>query len=95
MVNFSLDLYVWNRERYQIVHFCIPKFKIKNVKSKWHWKESESDANARFLHDWIETSVVRLQQNTGASNDCFLWNICSEKQKLPRIFYSLRKAKNL
>ena len=94
MVNFSLDLYVWNRERYEIVHFCIPKFKIKNVKSKWHWKESESDANARFLHDWIETSVVRLQQNTGASNDCFLWNICSEKQKLPRIFYSLRKAKN-
>ena len=30
----------------------------------------------------------------GAPNDCFLWNICSEKQKLPRIFYSLRKAKN-
>ena len=46
MVNFSLDLYVWNIERYQIVHFCIPKFKIKNVKSKWHWKESETDANA-------------------------------------------------
>ena len=46
MVNFSLDLYVWNIERYQIVHFCIPKFKIKNVKSKWLWKESESDANA-------------------------------------------------
>ena len=22
-------------------------------------------------------------------NDCFLWNICLEKQKLPRIFYSL------
>ena len=21
-------------------------------------------------------------------NDCFLWNICSEKQKLPTIFYS-------
>ena len=31
----------------------------------------------------------------GAPNDCFLWNISSEKQKLPRIFYSLRKAKNL
>ena len=46
MVNFSLDLYVWNIERYEIVHFCIPKFKIKNVKSKWHWKESESEANA-------------------------------------------------
>ena len=50
-------------ERYEIVHFCIPKFKIKNVKSKWHWKESETDANARFLHDCIEKSVVRLEQS--------------------------------
>ena len=25
---------------------------------------------------------------------CFLLNICSERQKLPRIFYSLRKTKN-
>ena len=30
----------------------------------------------------------------GALNDSFLQNICSEKQKLPRIFYALRKAKN-
>ena len=30
---------------------------------------------------------------TGAPNDCFLSDICSEKQKLPRFFYSLRKAK--
>ena len=29
-----------------------------------------------------------------APNDCFLYNICSEKQKLSRISYSLRKAKN-
>ena len=36
----------------------------------------------------------RDRQNTGAPNDGFLWNICSEKQNLPRIFYSLRKAKN-
>ena len=68
MVNFSLDLYVWNIERYQIVHFCIPKFKIKNVKSKWHWKESETDANAvstrlhreicskNRLDNWLEQS---------------------------------------
>ena len=31
----------------------------------------------------------------GAPNDCFLWNICSEKKKLPKIFYRLRKAKNV
>ena len=31
---------------------------------------------------------------SGAPNDCFLLNICSERQKLPRIFYSSRKAKN-
>ena len=30
---------------------------------------------------------------TGALNDCFLSNICSEKQKLPIFLYSLRKAK--
>ena len=30
---------------------------------------------------------------TGAPNDCFLSDICSEKQRLPRFFYSLRKAK--
>ena len=30
----------------------------------------------------------------GAPNDCFLLNICSEKQILRRIFYHLRKAKN-
>ena len=29
-----------------------------------------------------------------APNDCFLLNICSEKQILPRIFYSLRTVKN-
>ena len=31
---------------------------------------------------------------TGALNDCFLYNICSEKQILPRIFYCLNTAKN-
>ena len=30
----------------------------------------------------------------GVPNDCFLWNICPEKQNLFRIFYSLTKAKN-
>ena len=30
----------------------------------------------------------------GVPNDCFLQNISSEKQILPRIFYYLRTAKN-
>ena len=75
MVNFSLDLFVWNIERYQIVHFCIPKFKIKNVKSKWHWKESETDANAvstrlhweicskNRLHNWLDIYRLRRRFN--------------------------------
>ena len=36
-----------------------------------------------------------VAEGSGAPNDCFLRNICSEKQILPRIFYCLRKAKNL
>ena len=39
-----------------------------------------------------------LEQRTciysGAPNDCFLRNICQKRQKLPRLFYSLRKAEN-
>ena len=31
---------------------------------------------------------------SGAPNDCFLYNICSEKQILPRIFFFLRTAIN-
>ena len=44
----------------------------------------------------IRCGVLEQQAciNLGAPNDCFLWNICSERQKLPRIFYSLRKAEN-
>ena len=66
----SLDLYVWNRERYEILHFCIPKFKIKNVKSKWRWKESETDANAvsTRLH-WEICSKTRTQQTFIGSVD--------------------------
>ena len=40
MINFLIDMC------YEIVHFCIPKFKIESVKSKWYWKESATDANA-------------------------------------------------
>ena len=42
-------------------------------------------------------SVISSRQfylKSVAPNDCFLLNICSEKQILPRIFYSLRTVKN-
>ena len=42
-----------------------------------------------FLFD----RIVVADNSAGAPEDCFLWNICSEKQKLPRVFYSLRTAK--
>ena len=40
-----------------------------------------------------DTHLIRTPC-TGAPEDHFLYYICSEKQKLRRIFYSLRKAKN-
>ena len=42
-------------------------------------------------------NIVRFQENeqkAGAFNECFVQNICSERQILPTIFYYLRKAKN-
>ena len=33
-------------------------------------------------------------KDAGTPNDCFLLNICSEKQILPRISYNLKTAKN-
>ena len=38
--------------------------------------------------------VCGMQSLQGAPNDRFLYTTCSENQKLPRIFYTLRKAKN-
>ena len=42
-------------------------------------------------------NIVRFQENeqkAGPFNECFVQNICSERQILPTIFYYLRKAKN-
>ena len=47
----------------------------------------------KFGVGFWNSELVFIQGHPG--NDCFLWNICSEMQKLPRIFYSLRKAENL
>ena len=38
--------------------------------------------------------ITAFVKETGAPNNCFLYNICSEKQILPRIFYYLTTAKN-
>ena len=45
----------------------------------------------RFLIPILHVTSIHL---SGATNDCFLYNICSEKQILPRIFFCLRTAKN-
>ena len=45
------------------------------------------DVKKLYFHLYMNNN----QSTSGAPNDCFLWNICSEKQKLPRISYSLRK----
>ena len=46
---------------------------------------------------WIVSSretFLNKDETSGALNDCFLHNICLEKQKLRIIFYRLGKAKN-
>ena len=44
-----------------------------------------------LLHSQVVFNSTLL---LGAPIDCFLQNICSEKQMLPRIFFDLRTAKN-
>ena len=48
----------------------------------------------QLTQDLRVTVGPQRKEVTGAPNNCFLLNICSEKQKLHRIFYSLRKTKN-
>ena len=49
-------------------------------------------SNIQLSVGWPSLKLAKTGR--GAPNDCFLYNICSEKQKLSRISYSLRKAKN-
>ena len=48
----------------------------------------------QLIQDLHVTAGSQRKEATGTPNNCFLLNICLEKQKLCRIFYSLRKAKN-
>ena len=55
------------------------------------------DRNSKEVEKGLTGQAVFLRRQfppSEAPNDCFLWNICSEKQILPRIFYHLRTAKN-
>ena len=62
--------------------------------------ESTSADRTIFAPDFIvqEESVparfISIENESGAPYDCFPLNICSEKQKVARSFYGLRKAKN-
>ena len=47
----------------------------------------------QLIKDLHVTAGPQRKEVTGAPNDCFLLNICPEKQELPRIFYSLRELK--
>ena len=49
----------------------------------------------QLTQDLHVTAGPQRKEDMGAPKNCFLLNICSaEKQKLCRIFSSLRKAKN-
>ena len=48
----------------------------------------------RYICYKISHLVTLVLSNSVAPNDCFLLNICSEKQILPRLFYSLRAVKH-
>ena len=72
-------------------------FPVKGMSIAAPPKSSCSTTHFRYEKGFfykIRCGVLRACIYQGAPNDCFLWNICSERQKLPRIFYSLRKAEN-
>ena len=48
----------------------------------------------QLTQDLHVTARPQRKEETGAPKNCFPLNICSEKQKLRRIFSSLRKTKN-
>ena len=89
--------------RYPMVYFCalIVRNKLNQVNTLRAISSHKSSSHARSPGTrneaccWRRGNSNALQNHlTGAPNDCFLWNICAEKQKLPRMFYSLWKAKN-
>ena len=50
--------------------------------------------NRKLQETWRRFSETLVGHVSGVRNDCFLQNICSEKQILPRILFCLRKAKS-
>ena len=58
-----LDLYVWNRERYEIIHFFVPKFKYNIMWNRNDIERNQLLMRMRFLCYRIEKSVVKLEQS--------------------------------
>ena len=78
-------------------YYCIPK-RVRVRVSCWisffacNYFTSYRKSTIKPLGGLIYFQQQQQQQQqhlSRAPNGCFLWNICLEKQKLPRIFYSL------
>ena len=66
------------------------RFLVESGRSARDARKQEQKSSC-FLCAWC---LGRCGAYLAAPKDCFLWNICPEKQNFSRIFYSLRKAKN-
>ena len=80
----------------KILHiFKLRFFNFKNIKGCQLPQHISAMIKASFVITiWCVVLEQRACIYSGAPNDCFLTNMCSDKQNLLRIFYSLRKAKN-
>ena len=69
---------------------------VKNLSVRMPRKTSNCILSLIFKHITHAVTCQEVLHDglAGASSDCFLLNICSEKQTLPRIVYCLRAAKN-
>ena len=56
-----LYLYIWNRERYEIIHFFLPTFKYNIMQNRNDIERNHQQMRMRFLCDGIEKSVVKLE----------------------------------
>ena len=76
-----------NSVQKRCVHINAPQVTVPSPDSKCE-QSQEPMGSWQSLICWLDTEY------SGAPNDSSLWNICSEKQILPRIFYYFRTAKN-
>ena len=74
----------------QVYNKSLTKLEIIAVQNRTFQEEGRS----RYRSFRLRLSIGVHKEQGGAPNDCFLQNICSEKQILPRILYYLRTAKH-